>query len=201
MGKRGRSELEATEPEKKSSVDVNLSSQKHAIEDTNGHPYGVKPWGNYMLNEDGPNLRETSLGNLQALTDETLLFVLSTMSARDLCTLGQVSRALYVFSHHSDLWRTLTLKDLGGEFQYNGNWKDTYASHKASGKYCQHRPIEIQGFYSDVLYDPWMRATIDFDPSWLEVENIDRRSNLSVAVGPHSRKYFLLSTSGISSLF
>ena len=148
-----------------------------------GHPYGVKPWGNYMLDgTTASSIRETSLGSLQVLNDEALILVLSMVSARDLCNLAQVSKALYVFSHHSDLWRDLTLKHLGGEFTFTGNWKDTFGTHAAGKSYPGHCPKHINSFYSDVLYGPWMRATIDIDPSWLTVENIDRRSNLSVEV-------------------
>ncbi len=146
-----------------------------------GHPYGVKPWGNYML-DGSSSIRGTSLGSLHVLNDEALILVLSMVSARELCKLAQVSRALYVFSHHSDLWRDLTLKHLGGEFTFTGNWKDTFGTHMIGKTYPGHRPRQIDSFYSDVLYGPWMRATIDIDPSWLAVQNIDRRSNLSVEV-------------------
>jgi hypothetical protein len=88
-----------------------------------GHPYGVKPWGNYMLDGNGSNIRGSSLGNLSLLNDEAILIVLSMVSARDLCRLAQASRVLYVFSHHSDFWRDQTLKHFGGEFSFTGNWK------------------------------------------------------------------------------
>ena len=60
--------------------------------------------------------------------------------------------------------------------------QDTFGLHTVGSKYPGHRPLQVDSFYSDVLYGPWMRATIEIDPSWLEVENIDRRSNLSVEV-------------------
>jgi hypothetical protein len=148
-----------------------------------GHPYGVKPWGNYMLDGSSSSIRGTSLGSLQILNDEALILVLSLASASDLCKLAQVSKVLYVFSHHSDLWRDLTLKNFGGEFTFTGNWKDTFGTIAVGKQYPGHHPRHIDSFYSDVLYGPWMRATIDIDPSWLAVQNIDRRSNLSVEVG------------------
>jgi hypothetical protein len=147
-----------------------------------GHPYGVKPWGNFMLNGASVNIRSTSLGSLSILNDEAFILVLSMVSARDLCKLSQASKALYVFSHHSDLWRDLTLKHIGGDFTFSGNWKDTFGTHTVGSRYPGHHPRQIDNFYSDVLYGPWMRATIEIDPSWLAVQNIDRRSNLSVEV-------------------
>lgn len=40
--------------------------------------------------------------------------------------------------------------------------------------------IKVQHFYSDLLYQPWLCATLDVDSAWLEVENIDRRHDLSL---------------------
>lgn len=41
--------------------------------------------------------------------------------------------------------------------------------------------VRVQGFYSDLLYQPWHCATADLQPEWLEVSNVDRRRNLSPA--------------------
>lgn len=35
-------------------------------------------------------------------------------------------------------------------------------------------------FYSDLLHQTWLCAALEVDPSWLEVDNIDRRAGLSV---------------------
>jgi hypothetical protein len=169
-------------PEPKRNTKHIARSDETADSDIVCHPYGVKPWGNFMLVNDGVNLRESSLGTLQILNDETVLLVLSMISAHSLCLLAQVSKALYAFSHQSDLWRNLTLREFGGDFMYTGNWKDTYGVQKRGMAYSYHKPLKIDGFYSDVLYEPWIRACIDIDPSWLEVDNIDRRSNLSLEV-------------------
>jgi len=40
--------------------------------------------------------------------------------------------------------------------------------------------LRVRGFYSDLLYQPWFCATVDLDPSWLEVDNVERRSKLSM---------------------
>lgn len=98
------------------------------MDELSGHPYGVKPWGNFMLEGKG-SIREISLGDLKLLNDEVILIVLSLVSARDLCILAQTSKVLYVFSHHSDIWRELTLKQFGGDFSFSGNWKVTLQRH------------------------------------------------------------------------
>eukprot|EP00798_Chlamydomonas_sp_ICE-L_P015937 gene15937-22069_t len=41
--------------------------------------------------------------------------------------------------------------------------------------------LQVDGFYSDLLYQPYFCASVDIDPSWLETDNIDRRKGLSVA--------------------
>lgn len=34
--------------------------------------------------------------------------------------------------------------------------------------------LQVSGFYSDLLYQPWHCATCELSPEWLEVDNIDR---------------------------
>jgi len=38
----------------------------------------------------------------------------------------------------------------------------------------------IRGFYSDLLYQPWLCATIDFPEAWLEEDNVDRIGKISI---------------------
>lgn len=40
--------------------------------------------------------------------------------------------------------------------------------------------LQIRGIYSDLLYQPFFCATVDLAPEWLQTDNIDRRSGLSV---------------------
>lgn len=56
-----------------------------------------------------PSIRPTGLGLAHALPDELVLYTLGFLGARDLGKAGELSRALYVFSHHGDLWKTLGL--------------------------------------------------------------------------------------------
>ena len=65
---------------------------------------------------------------------------------------------------------------------YCKTWKLTYAKamhHDIRIDYNQN-PIQVKHFYSDLLYQPWLCATLDIDESWTIAENIDRRSNLSL---------------------
>ncbi len=34
--------------------------------------------------------------------------------------------------------------------------------------------LRVEGFYSDLLYQPWFCTCVDLRPEWLEVDNIDR---------------------------
>ena len=43
------------------------------------------------------------------------------------------------------------------------------------------RWLRVQGFYSDLLYQPWHCSTVPLHSSWLKRETIDRRAGLTVA--------------------
>ena len=144
------------------------------------HPYGVKPWGNFFQEESPISIRDTSLGRFGLLKDETILAILESCSPHALLRLAASSRALYVFSHHDDLWRGITIRELDGAFDFSNSWKETYCRHRAGAAYIAHRPIRVAGFYSDLLYQPFLCARLGLDPSWLEVDNIDRRAGLSL---------------------
>ncbi len=115
------------------------------------HPYGLKPWGNFFHEEDQITIRESSLGKLKVLTDEILLNVLDFCSPYHLLQLAASSRVLYIFSHHEDLWRAITLKELNGKFDFSNTWKETYCRHQAGDRYRDHRPIKVSGFLRAVL--------------------------------------------------
>jgi hypothetical protein len=40
--------------------------------------------------------------------------------------------------------------------------------------------VKIEGFYSDLLYQPWFCATTPLRPQWLQRDNLERRADLSV---------------------
>ena len=45
-----------------------------------------------------------------------------------------------------------------------------------------HGVSQFVGVYSDLLFQPWLCASLGICPEWLDRCNIDRRSNLSVEV-------------------
>ena len=42
------------------------------------------------------------------------------------------------------------------------------------------RQRRFAGIASDLLYTPWLCASMALDPAWLEVDTIDRRAGLTV---------------------
>lgn len=40
-------------------------------------------------------------------------------------------------------------------------------------------PMRVQGIFSDLLYQPWLCATAPLRSSWLQIDNLERRSRLS----------------------
>ena len=50
------------------------------------------------------------MGRLSVLSDELMLKLLQNLSYSSLLNLSGVSKALYCFCNHEDLWRSLTLQ-------------------------------------------------------------------------------------------
>jgi hypothetical protein len=128
------------------------------------HPYGVKPPGNaYLASSSARQLRCNGLGqDLNRLSDEVLIDLLSFCDAASLVTLARASRALYVYAHNSDLWRDLTLTRFLNGIKFVATWKDTYASMVDSNT-ALHVPLEVEGIYSHYLYRPWLCRFSDLD--------------------------------------
>lgn len=158
------------------------ASARRGVTSRRAHPYGVRPWGNYLADRMHAAVtlcRTPGLGRLHVLDDELVLQVLGMLGPKDLCTIAAVSRAVYVFSHHDDLWRAMALQTLGQSDQpvrFQRSWKHTMCSWVAlPGKYRGTRPIAVRGFYSDLLFQPWFCTVTGVDPRWLAVDNIPRR--------------------------
>lgn len=152
------------------------------------HPYGVRPGGALWIavsdvqrarkrpredhEVDAENTstevstRARGLGRLAFLSDQLLLDVLGCFNAVDLARVVQVSRALYVFGHHSDLWRALTLEQFGAAMRFDhvgGSWKQTWvqsahpsiqssASSSDVRTMPRHRPFPVRTIFSDLLF-------------------------------------------------
>jgi hypothetical protein len=147
------------------------------------HPLGIQPWGNaYMQGKTdvGALCRHRGLGRLSMLQDQDILNIFGFFSAKELCRFATVSKSFYVFAQYEDLWRTLLLEDVGGQFDFKGTWKQTYQHCKRPDFAVVPKPLVLDDFFSDLLFQPWYCATVGIKPEWLEVDNIDRRSNISV---------------------
>lgn len=61
-------------------------------------------------------------------------------------------------------------------FTWRGDWRRTYlATHvSAAAAAAPRAKLAIAAFYSDLLYQPWLCATMGLQPEWLEADNIDR---------------------------
>lgn len=116
---------------------------------------------------------------------------ISELSAKDLAAIAQASKFLFVFAQTDILWKELYLEEYEGDFDFVGSWKETLIRKKTGVQQLPpkadihttgmlHRVIfDWTGIYSDVLYNSHYCATID-PCRWAQIDNIDRRSNLSV---------------------
>lgn len=142
---------------------------KFRIKDS--HPYGVLPSGNLYITTDEEKLlrRRRGLGRfLNSITDESLLEVLSFLTNKELARISLASKALYVYSHHSDLWRDLTLQTFLDEVVvYMESWKETFVStwHRKFnlGKHFPHVPLQVSGIYSNLLHRSWVCHSCDLE--------------------------------------
>lgn len=73
------------------------------------HLVGVQPLG-ACFQSDCVNVRNSGLGKLACFSDEQILAVLSCLGARDLIRLSSVSKALYCFANHEELWKSLVIE-------------------------------------------------------------------------------------------
>eukprot|EP00802_Teleaulax_amphioxeia_P005967 Tamp_05971.p1 GENE.Tamp_05971~~Tamp_05971.p1 ORF type:complete len:538 (+),score=107.72 Tamp_05971:33-1616(+) len=156
-----------------------LLRDKESVLEHGRHPYGVQPMGNMFADGAQSSIRG-GLGAFSPVGDQAVLDLLEMLDARQLGRLTCCSRALYVYCHHADIWRSLVLKVFGGNFEFTDNWKDTFGCTFLKQDYVPHVPRKFVGVYSDLLFQPWLCASLGICPEWLDRCNIDRRSNLSV---------------------
>lgn len=69
-------------------------------------------------------------------------------------------------------------------FSFGGTWRRTFISFfvtsNADLEPLDMPPFEPTPLLSDVLFQAWRNAVGTLDSSWLSIETIDRRENLSV---------------------
>ena len=150
-------------------------ADKHSADDMFGldepHPYGVQPLGNLFLvtDEDRRQRRRRGLGaSLNGMSDEALIELLGFLGPNELARVSSCSRALYVYAHHSDLWRDLTLRSFFDEVvRYKDSWKETFVSmlyHKNGwGAHIRHVPLRVSGIYSNLLHRSWACHSCDLE--------------------------------------
>lgn len=146
------------------------------------HPHGVQPaLGLFEDDGEGRSVRAAGLGLLAPLPDEALLAVLEQLPARDLARLACTSRFLWAFCQHDELWKAFCLEELEGRWDFQSSWQDTYLASTVPGyRPGARKPRKVAGVQSDLLYTPWLCASAAVDPAWLEVDNIERRSGLTL---------------------
>eukprot|EP01018_Ginkgo_biloba_P024962 Gb_23638 [translate_table: standard] len=147
---------------------------------SSSNAHGVQPLGNLLFNSTAGNARDVGLGTLTLLSDETILEILGLVGAKDLGRLALVSKAFYVFSNQGSLWRALVLDQLKGRFSFKGCWKSTYIAVYWPTQFLGHGPLKVSNFYSDYLFQSWLCTSLEMKEEWLEVDNIERRTNLSL---------------------
>jgi len=114
-----------------------------------------------------------------------MLDLVGGLDAAVLSLLCRTSKGFYIYGMHEDTWRALTLTELEGRFLFQGSWRATYlTSHPAwqarlEGRSIPRGALRVSGFYSDILFMPWLYSTMALEPTWLEVQNIDRVAGLS----------------------
>jgi hypothetical protein len=131
------------------------------------NPYGLKPLGNMFCEPaDVISKRSKSIGSLGRIPEDILLSILGFLTVCDVCTLSLVSKVLYVYCHHSELWRDATLNRWPGDFYYRTCWKDTYVLKLLSergdtGSFVPHRPLRVSYMFSDLLHRFWACRSYD----------------------------------------
>ena len=166
------------------------SSSSFTIPLLRSHPYHVQPLGNFYLSAS-PSCQPTGLGTLHsALSEATLLQVLSYLSPYDLLVrLSRVSQALYVYCHEEELYRNALLATHGGDFQFQSSWRETWVWEELRTKYERHQQQlqdvahsdhhacsqatdtlqsirripspRVRGFYSDALFQSFYCSAVD----------------------------------------
>ena len=74
-------------------------------------------------------------------------------------------------------------QEFEGGFRFRSTWQQTYllSAQLVGNHVSYHRqPLRVQGFHSDLLYQPWFCATTPLRHEWLERDTLERRAGLSV---------------------
>ena len=85
--------------------------------------------------------------------------------------------ACFAYADHVQLQN----ESLESHWRFKHTWQETFLrGSNQVGKLKKRRSLQVQGFYSDLLYQPWHCSTAPLQKSWLKRDTIDRRADLSV---------------------
>jgi hypothetical protein len=160
------------------------------------HPYGVLPLGNmYFASATDQSVMKLGLGKVfRRMTEEALIDLLSFLDGSALSVMTSLSRAMYVYAHHSDLWRDLTLRKWENQpIKYDTSWKQTYMNMNTSlGSSVRHVPITVRGAYSALLHRAWTCHCCDLKsacPGFFKFSDIDRLNAASLSLKSFVEQY------------
>lgn len=127
--------------------------------------------------------RRIGLGNLHYIvSDEIIIDIISFLSYLDICHISIVSRAFYVYSNYSDIWRNLTLINWENKaIRYHYTWHETFihmwmSEHGINSSFPRIKPIKINYFYSNFLFRAFSCHSYDIMtacPTFMSYSNIN----------------------------
>ena len=130
-----------------------------------------------------------NMGDFNRLDDSALLSVLSFLGPFELARMGQTCRGLAVFSDHEPLWKDLLIQNKGGDWEWQGTFRDTLAAALAGKEISQHQPFPVEGIYSDLLNKSWLCATARFNRAWMGPDTVPREHCDELSVEDFVRRY------------
>ncbi|OQR96208.1 histone arginine demethylase [Achlya hypogyna] len=159
------------------------------------HPLGVKPWGNCFSDMDKgiTECRTRGLGRFASLPDTVVNSIFEWLLPADLAATSTTSRAWYVFCYHDEYWRTFVLEQYGGAFTPKPTWRATYIATTAPNATLSDRPpVRVQGFYSDLLFQPFYCAqspTTLLTRQSLAIDTIPRVDGTTLSVADFKEQF------------
>lgn len=141
------------------------------------HPLGVKPLGNALFDNNNP--RGKSLGYFAVFDDQLLTLVLSKLGPFAMSKLSRISKYLYAFCYHDEIWREFVIA-LQKPFKFAINWRNTFKSlHRK--EFVSDIPISFTGIYSDILYMYWRCSTVPLkEICGYDTINVDTHTDISM---------------------
>jgi hypothetical protein len=181
------------------------------------HPLLLKPSGNAFLNPArASKCRSGGLGTLVRLPDALLLELLSHLPAPTLFQLQAVSRALFAFSRHPALWKTLYILESEGLLErWDGDWRRTYFAaflaptdvvtklyaDAGDGEMAEELALPADGITapelcSDVLYQPHLCAAplVHYFRASGALENVARADGRTMNMEEFAQRFAQTST-------